>query len=715
MDSRQHRFEPAKARLRRRDQFSSPASRWISSRGLLLADTAQGNRVTTRLYDRHGRDTLVTDPAGAWRSRYDAVRGLLDSLITPYGDTLRWTYAARWRAVGPTVRRSSRLHSRGTRSSIRGTFLRIVLISRNAFLRLTFAVGLAASLTGQADDSLSAARRIVAATTLAAKEYAIGAAPGGARVVATEEVAEARLFVDQARFDTPFLPQGVRAYGDSALTELSAMLERVAPPSDVDRLVATLTARLAAAVGGALIPSPSRPPSRARGAAVYREQCAFCHGDTGPGDGPKARSLSGPPPASLASPVETGSRSFVDIYRKITIGVAGTAMPEFEQTLPEDDRWAVAAHVLTLQYGGSPDAALFAVVRRQLDSAVALRSDKLAFDAYLTFEEVETTIRAKNTGLASRLENEFARLRQRAAAGASPSELQEIHRALLGDLEHAERLATDKSSGTHLWMQSFLLLVREGFEAILIIAALMTFLTKSGASARRREVARGAWAAVGASAVTAVVFEVLIEAAPGQREAFEGITMLVAVVVLFYVSYWLLSKIAADKWSEFLKSKMQTALSSGSALALASVAFLAVYREGVETILFYKALLASGGQGGAGAVAAGLGLGAVVLVLLYVAIMRLGLRIPMKAFFAVTGALLYYMAFVFAGKGIAELQEGRIVGTTVIPALQWLRVPFLGIYPTMQSLALQGVLLGLLLVALVAKLKPLAVSHQPSA
>jgi high-affinity iron transporter len=568
---------------------------------------------------------------------------------------------------------------------------------------------------GQADDSLSAARRIVAAASLAAKEYAVGVAPGGVRVVAPEEVAEAKLFLDQARFDTPFLPQAVRAYGDRTLTELRAMLERVAPPGDVERLVATLTARLAAAVGGALIPTPSRPPSLARGAAVYREQCAFCHGGTGRGDGPKAKSLTGPPPTDFVSPVVMGSLSLVDVYRKITIGVAGTAMPEFEQSLPEDDRWAVAAYVLTLQYGGSAEAAVFAAVRRQLDSAVALRSEKLAFDAYLTFEEVETTVRAQNAGLASRLEDEFAQLRQRAASGAAPSELQAIHRALLGDLEHAERVATDETSRPHLWLQSFLLLVREGFEAILIIAALMTFLTKSGASARRREVALGAWAAVGASAVTAVVFEVLIEVGPGQREAFEGITMLVAVVVLFYVSYWLFSKIAVDKWSAFLKSKMQTALSSGSTLALASVAFLAVYREGVETILFYKALLASGGQGGTGAIAAGAALGAVALVLLYVAIMRLGLRIPMKAFFAVTGALLYYMAFVFAGKGIAELQEARVVGTTVIPTLQWLRVPFLGIYPTLQSLALQGVLVLLLLVALVWKLETSAISRQPSA
>jgi high-affinity iron transporter len=72
----------------------------------------------------------------------------------------------------------------------------------------------------------------------------------------------------------------------------------------------------------------------------------------------------------------------------------------------------------------------------------------------------------------------------------------------------------------------------------------------------------------------------------------------------------------------------------------------------------------------------------------------------MKPFFAVTGVLLYYMAFVFAGKGIAELQEARIVGTTVMASLSWLRVPFLGIYPTVQSLALQGVLVVCAIVAL---------------
>src|SRR5213593_4540443 len=194
-------------------------------------------------------------------------------------------------------------------------------------------------------------------------------------------------------------------------------------------------------------------------------------------------------------------------------------------------------------------------------------------------------------------------------------------------------------------MQSFVLLVREGFEAILIVAALMAFLAKAGAVERRRHVAQGAWAAVAASVVTAAVVELLFEITPGQREALEGVTMLLATAVLFYVSYWLLSKIEVAKWNAFVKGRMEEALSTGSGFALASVAFLAVYREGFETILFYKALLTSAG-GGAAAIAAGIVAGAVGLVAIYVAISRFGMKVPLKPFFAVTSAMLYYMAFV---------------------------------------------------------------------
>ena len=660
---------------------------------------------------------------------------------------------------------------------------------------------------GQGTDSLAVARRIVAAASLAAKEYATGVVPRGGRVTAPAEVDEARQFLDQARLDAPALPVRVRAVADTELGALRAMVDRAAPPDSVTARANALVGRIAAATGGAIDPFPVQPPSLARGAAVYREQCLACHGPAGGGDGPKAPQLQGPRPASLADPRLMSPVSPVDVYRKVTIGVAGTAMPQFEETLVPEDRWAVATYVATLRAGSgeeregeglyaahcaschgatgggdgplaaslsvqppalrdlaiqgrfsddelielilhgrpgtpmpgfaqaldrasaaklvaflrvlptaerqrheatSPAAATFEAVRRQVDSAVALRSGPLAFDAYLAFEQVETAVRARNAGLASELEDAFAALRARATGGAGREELDAIHARLLSGLERAERLVADQGSAANLFMESFVLLLREGFEAILIVAALMTFLAKAGAVERRRHVARGAWAAVAASVVTAVVIEVLFQITPGQRETLEGVTMLLATAVLFYVSYWLVSKIEAAKWNAYVKSRMEDALSAGSGLALASVAFLAVYREGFETILFYKALLTSagpgvggagGGGGGATAVVGGLLVGAAALVLVYLGINRFGLKLPLKPFFAITSAMLYYMAFVFAGKGIADLQEAGLVKTTVV---EWApRIPVLGIYPTLQSLSLQALLVVLLLVAVV--------------
>jgi high-affinity iron transporter len=651
-------------------------------------------------------------------------------------------------------------------------------------------------------DSLSVARRTVAAASLAAKEYANGVPPTGGAVTAAEEVSEAKEFLEHALLDVGSLPAAVRATVAADMRAMVAMIDRKVAPDSVAARAGALIKRITAATGAALDPFPTQPPSLARGAAVFKEQCVQCHGPAGHGDGPKARHLEGPPPADLADRTAMADVSPVDAYRKVTIGVAGTAMPEFEESLSPDDRWAVATYIATLRTddamvragstlyaakcaschgatgGGdgpfatslsvhlpalrdlavqgpltdrdldqlvlhgkpgvpmpgvvralnprqvsslvaflrvlpaaehqqelaSPEAVTFAAVRRQIDSAVTLRSDKMAFDAYLTFEQVEPSVRARNSGLATDLESAFAALRSQSARGSGgDARLEAIRARLLGDLERAERLVADRGSAPTLFMQSFVLLLREGFEAILIVAALMAFLHKAGATDKRRHVAEGAWAAVGASIVTAVLVELLFEITPGQREALEGITMLLATVVLFYVSYWLLSKIEVAKWNAFVKGRMENALSSGSGYALASVAFLAVYREGFETILFYKALLTSAGPASGGAalpaVAAGILAGAVGLLIVYVAIDRFGMRVPLKPFFAVTSGMLYYMAFVFAGKGIADLQESGLLGTTVV---EWgPRVPVLGIYPTLQSLSVQLLLIVLLLVAVV--------------
>jgi high-affinity iron transporter len=600
-----------------------------------------------------------------------------------------------------------------------------------------------------------AVRRLAATAQLAAQEYRIGVENG--RVIAPAEVDEARLFLQESRRSAALLPADV---GPTALTQIDSLIRLVngvAHPDSVDAGVRRLTDFISHRLNVVLDEIPSQPPSLARGAEVYQQNCAGCHGSAGAGDGALAKGLD-PPPADLTARSALRDQSPLDFYRRITIGVVGTAMPAFEIRLPAEDRWAAALYATQLRLpapaGTTPatlhsfpttgrmsdqdllaalgerdtsaaalarvaavrvfrpdataaaNAQVFDRVRAQLDSVYTLvrigdtSASTQAFDAYMTFEQVERGVRAKNPGLASELESAFAALRTRAAGGATPGELTAIRRQLDAGLENAERTLGDVLSPANLFFQSFVILLREGLEAILVVGALMTFLTRMGAAHRKRDIHIGVGAAVGVSLLTAFALETIFYLSPAKREALEGATMVVATVVLFYVSYWLLSKMEVAKWNHFVKSKVQDALTSGSGLALATAAFLAVYREGFETVLFYKALFLTGGQGsGTMPILGGIVVGSVVMVGVYVAINRFGMRLPLKPFFGVTSAFLYYMAFVFAGKGVAELQEGGFLSTTIIPGGP--RLPALGIYPTVESLLVQALLLALLVAALV--------------
>lgn len=194
---------------------------------------------------------------------------------------------------------------------------------------------------------------------------------------------------------------------------------------------------------------------------------------------------------------------------------------------------------------------------------------------------------------------------------------------------------------------------------------------------------------MGASLVTAAGFATLFRSATRHQEVLEGITMLVAAGVLFWVSYWLISKIELQKWQAFVRAQMQKALTSRRALALAAVAFLAVYREGFETVLFYAALFTTsdGSAAATAGIIAGLGVGFAALCLVYFLMQRYSVRLPLKPFFAITSSFLYIMAFSFAGQGVAELQEAGVVSIT---PLDWVpAVPALGIFPTTQTLVSQ--------------------------
>jgi high-affinity iron transporter len=345
--------------------------------------------------------------------------------------------------------------------------------------------------------------------------------------------------------------------------------------------------------------------------------------------------------------------------------------------------------------------------RRLLDEAAAAyerrdsRAPYLVSDAYFQFEPLEKKLAISAPDITRHVEGTFLELRAAMAKSAAEPEIRALHERLNGDLDTARSALQPDSSPYALAVQSATVILREGFEIVLIVGALLAYVTKAGQPAMRRSIWTGAAVGTLASLATAYAFARLLRATGVTVDVLEGITMLIAAAVLFSVSYWLISKAEADKWQRYIQGKVSSALKRGSGLALASAAFLAVYREGVETVLFYDALAASNGS--TGALVGGFAAGCVLLVLLYAAFQRLGKRVPIRQFFLATGGLLYYLAFVFAGKGVRELQEGSWIGMT--PIAHFPTVDFLGVYPTVETLLVQGVLLACVVYALAVTLR----------
>ncbi|MDX2167058.1 MAG: c-type cytochrome [Deltaproteobacteria bacterium] len=350
--------------------------------------------------------------------------------------------------------------------------------------------------------------------------------------------------------------------------------------------------------------------------------------------------------------------------------------------------------------GTPPDA--LAEARRLLAEALAAyqRGDARAVytvsDAYFLFDPLEKPLGLSDAALARRLEGQFAELRGVMAKPGHAAEAAALVASLDSGLETARQVLAPRASRLDLVLQSAFIILREGFEVVLIVGALLAYARKSGNPALRAPILWGTAAGFVGSLLSAWALLRLVTAAGATAEVIEGATMLLASGVLFFVSYWLISKAEAERWQRYIQSKVKSAIATGNLFALGSAAFLAVYREGTETVLFYRALLGEAGDSLA-PVLAGMAIGSLGLALFYAAYMRLGQRLPMRQFFLVTGGLLYYLAVVFAGKGVAELQAGGVVPTTL---LAWApRIELLGVFPTLETMLAQAVLVACALYA----------------
>lgn len=357
-------------------------------------------------------------------------------------------------------------------------------------------------------------------------------------------------------------------------------------------------------------------------------------------------------------------------------GAAGAAQAE-TRTWNDvvDDMVVVIKDAGTAYRGGDTDAA-----------------KDLVNDAYFGYYEklgFEKTVMAYISGdRAATVEYQFSQVKKDIAAGEPAEQVDADLAQLAGMLrEDANRLDGTAEAPYAVLFQSLLIMLREGFEAILVVGAIIAYLVKSGHRDKSRAVYVGSAAALVASALLAWLLNSLTILSGANQELIEGFTVLIAVVMLIYVSSWILSKTEGDAWSSYIRRKSDESIRQGNVLTLAFVAFLAVFREGAEMILFYQALMARS-PASTGELWVGVVIGLVMLAVTYVLIRLLSVRVPLRPFFLGTSFLLAVMAFSFAGTGIKELQAGGLVGASPVG---WMRsVDLLGVYPTVETLSTQA-------------------------
>jgi high-affinity iron transporter len=538
-------------------------------------------------------------------------------------------------------------------------------------------------------------------------------------------------------------------------TEAARLQRAIADKADAEQVAAIAHGLAAALLAAYPVPlAPNKAPDFARGATLFGQNCAVCHGDTGDGHGPNADKLD-TPPIAFTDADRARQRSVFALYQVITQGLDGTAMPSFDG-LPTDDRWALALYVghfafldpaaakgerlwkqdgslhrlvpdLQTLVGTTPAAlasgigqdtadALMAYLRRHPDAVMQQGSlslvrsrlteslaayregnrqhaGELALSAYLDgFEPIEPALGVRDRALLERIEGAMGDYRAAIQSGGNADALANRVQVLDGLFDDAEAsLSPDAASGLATFLGAATILLREGLEALLIVVAMIAFLRKAERMEVMPYVHAGWVGALVAGFLTWVVATWVIGISGASRELTEGLGSVFAAVVLLSVGIWMHGKAQADQWQHYIREKMAKALSGGSAWLLFALAFIVVYREAFETILFYAALWT---QGNGGTILAGTLSACAALAVIAWAMLRYSRRLPIGKFFTYSSWLMALLTVVLAGKGIAALQEAGIV--SIAPLRSVPRISLVGLFPTAQTIAAQLLMIAAL-------------------
>jgi high-affinity iron transporter len=532
-----------------------------------------------------------------------------------------------------------------------------------------------------------------------------------------------------ARGERVELEQGVKA--------LLAAVEQKQDGALVARQARQLGAKLAVAYE--VSQAPVITPDPTRGAPLYAQHCSVCHGDAGAGDGPAGIGLT-PPPANLRGAARLDRLSLYDIYNTLGLGIEGTDMPSFADQLDDRQRWDVATYIASFSADAAaaqgktynladlarqtpaeviaaegPQAAatfraqraqppqvqrgpaqLLDYTRQTLDKSLAAyqsgereQAYDLSVAAYLEgFELVESSLDNVDANVRKDTEKALMAYRQSLQDGLPVDQAaQKLSAAKIKLKESADLLGNDGLSTSLSFISGLLILLREGLEAILVLAAILAFLRNTGQQSAVRSVNVGWGLALLAGLGTWAVAAYVIDVSGSQRELLEGATALFASVMVLWLGVWMHDRRHAAAWQDYIKSSL---VGGGGRFGFAVLAFFSVYRELFEVILFYETLWLQAGPAGHNAVLAGGATALVLLVGLAWVILRGSAKLPLAMFFGINAALLCALSVVFAGHGVKALQEAGIFGTRPVPFFEF---DWLGIHADAYSLSAQAVAL----------------------
>ncbi len=499
--------------------------------------------------------------------------------------------------------------------------------------------------------------------------------------------------------------------------------------------------------------TPAQLPDIALGKKIFQTNCVACHGATGAGDGVLAASLN-PPPTNFLDRQRMDHLSIFALYNTVTLGVAGTSMAPYGKALTEEERWSVAFYLsglvdteaqkmlgkkawkeeridtvpdlntlttVTVNHLNEEGQALLAYLRANPEAMMsqdpfAITLEKLgqsmkyyeagnakeayqyALSAYLDgFETAEAILDVMDRDQRILIEQKMMAFRMAIEKKQTIKEVQNLYDELYVLLTTVQdTLPTLEFTSPAIFLSSFVILLREGLESILLVGMLIVMLVKGERRELLPAVHIGWLVALAAGAATWFVSNALIEISGAARELTEGVTAIVAAGILLYVGIWIHRHQLARDWRTYLKEKLAKHLDAEKARwGLATLSFLAVYRELFETILFYETLSLQVGMQHENMIWFGAVAALAILLFVVFLMFRFGLQLPIQTFFRVSTWLIFLFAIIFIGQGIHGLEEaGKVpVWPVSIP-----RIDLLGIYPNLFGLLCQAAALGLAIV-----------------